>query len=81
MSEWIKKDGYDTRILAGGPELSAPGVEIQLIQSGELQIDDESTEARWITPAAALSLPLARSQKRRIVDVAEYLDDGCVRLK
>lgn len=32
MSEWTKKDGYDTQILAGPAEMSAPGVEIQLLR-------------------------------------------------
>lgn len=32
MEEWKAKDGYDTRVLAGPTEMSAPGVEIQLLR-------------------------------------------------
>lgn len=41
------------------------------IEAGELKIDDESKEFRWIPLAASLELPLAESQKRRLRDVLE----------
>ena len=42
------------------------------IESGDLQIDEESKEFRWVPLAAALELPLAESQKRRLRDVLAY---------
>ena len=42
------------------------------IESGELQIDDESKEAAWVTLSSAVELPLAESQRRRLKDVMEY---------
>src|SRR6201997_466053 len=42
------------------------------IESGQLKIDDESKEYRWMPLAAAVELPLAESQKRRLKDVMEY---------
>jgi ADP-ribose pyrophosphatase YjhB (NUDIX family) len=42
------------------------------IESGELKIDDESKEYRWLPLSAAVELPLAESQKRRLKDVIEY---------
>jgi ADP-ribose pyrophosphatase YjhB (NUDIX family) len=44
------------------------------IESGELTIDGESTEAAWVEPAQILNLPLAGSQKRRLEDVLTYQD-------
>ena len=45
------------------------------IESGELKIDNESKEATWVPIAAALQLPLAASQRRRLKDVMEYLKE------
>jgi 8-oxo-dGTP diphosphatase len=42
------------------------------IESGELKIDQESTEARWVTLSSAAELPLAASQRRRLEDVRSY---------
>jgi ADP-ribose pyrophosphatase YjhB (NUDIX family) len=42
------------------------------IESGELNIDDESKEAAWVPLSSALELPLADSQRRRLQDVMEY---------
>jgi 8-oxo-dGTP diphosphatase len=42
------------------------------IESGELKIDDESKEARWVPLSSAVELPLAESQRRRLKDVIEY---------
>jgi hypothetical protein len=41
-------------------------------ESGELKIDDESTEASWVPLISAVELPLAESQRRRLKDVLEY---------
>ena len=32
MTEWVQKDGYDTRLLASPQDLEAAGVEIQLFR-------------------------------------------------
>jgi len=42
------------------------------IESGELEIDDESKEATWVPLSSAVELPLAESQLRRLRDVIEY---------
>ena len=42
------------------------------IESGELNIDDESKEAVWIPLSSAVELPLAESQRRRLKDVMQY---------
>jgi 8-oxo-dGTP diphosphatase len=42
------------------------------IESGELKIDEESSEARWVGLSSASELPLAASQRRRILDVISY---------
>lgn len=42
------------------------------IESGELKIDDESKEYRWVPLSTAVELPLAESQKRRLKDVIAY---------
>jgi 8-oxo-dGTP diphosphatase len=42
------------------------------IESGKLTIDCESTDAKWVNLAQALELPLAESQRRRLVDVNNY---------
>jgi ADP-ribose pyrophosphatase YjhB (NUDIX family) len=46
------------------------------IESGELRIDHESKEAAWIDLSAVAQLPLAESQRRRLVDVADFLGRG-----
>jgi 8-oxo-dGTP diphosphatase len=46
------------------------------IESGELKIDDESKEPCWVPLSAAVELPLAESQRRRLKDVAEYRTHG-----
>jgi 8-oxo-dGTP diphosphatase len=45
------------------------------IESGSLKIDDESKEAAWVPLKSAIELPLAESQRRRLRDVVEYLND------
>jgi 8-oxo-dGTP diphosphatase len=42
------------------------------IESGELKIDDESKEASWVSLTSAVELPLAESQRRRLIDVLAY---------
>ncbi|MFL6446342.1 MAG: NUDIX hydrolase [Bryobacteraceae bacterium] len=42
------------------------------IESGELKTDDESKECAWAPLSAALELPLAESQRRRLRDVIQY---------
>jgi len=42
------------------------------IDSGELEIDEESKEATWVPLPSAIELPLAESQRRRLRDVVEY---------
>jgi 8-oxo-dGTP diphosphatase len=42
------------------------------ISSGELRIDDESKEVAWVPLSSAVGLPLAESQRRRLLDVTEY---------
>ena len=46
------------------------------IESGELEIDDESKEAAWIPLSSAVELPLADSQRRRLLDVKDYQKEG-----
>ena len=46
------------------------------IESGDLQIDNESKEAAWVPLSSAVELPLAESQRRRLKDVIEYKKDG-----
>jgi 8-oxo-dGTP diphosphatase len=45
------------------------------IESGELKIDEESKEAAWVPLSSAVELPLAESQRRRLLDVKEYQTD------
>jgi ADP-ribose pyrophosphatase YjhB (NUDIX family) len=45
------------------------------IESGELKIDDESKEAAWVLLSSAVELPLAESQRRRLLDVVEHQKD------
>ena len=42
------------------------------IEAGELKIDDESKEYRWVPLSTALELALAESQRRRLRDVTQY---------
>jgi ADP-ribose pyrophosphatase YjhB (NUDIX family) len=42
------------------------------IDSGDLKIDEESKEATWVPLSAAVELPLAESQRRRLRDVMNY---------
>ena len=42
------------------------------IETGELKIDDESKEAVWVDLSAVAQLPLAESQRRRLVDVVHF---------
>ena len=42
------------------------------IESGELNIDNESKEAAWVPLSSAVELPLAESQRRRLKDVMQY---------
>ena len=46
------------------------------IESGELKIDDESKEAAWVDLSAVAQLPLAESQRRRLVDVVDFPSKG-----
>jgi ADP-ribose pyrophosphatase YjhB (NUDIX family) len=46
------------------------------IESGELRVDHESKEAAWIDLSAVAQLPLAESQRRRLVDVVDFLGRG-----
>jgi len=51
------------------------------IESGELKIDDESKEAVWLPLGSALQLPLAESQRKRLLDVAAYRNQKVIFLK
>jgi ADP-ribose pyrophosphatase YjhB (NUDIX family) len=42
------------------------------IESGDLKIDEESKQAAWTPLSSVVGLPLAESQKRRLVDVISY---------
>jgi 8-oxo-dGTP diphosphatase len=42
------------------------------IESGELKVDQESKEAAWVPLSSAVDLPLAESQRRRLLDVKNY---------
>jgi hypothetical protein len=42
------------------------------IESGNLNIDDESKEVAWVPLSSAIELPLADSQRQRLKDVIEY---------
>jgi 8-oxo-dGTP diphosphatase len=42
------------------------------IVSGYLKLDNESTEYKWLNLANALDIPLAESQRTRLMDVIEY---------
>ena len=46
------------------------------IESGELKIDDELKEACWVPLSAAVELPLAESQGRRLRDVMQYQQEN-----
>ncbi len=51
------------------------------VEAGELKIDDESKEAAWVPLAMAVELPLAESQRRRLLDVKQYQEEGRIFLK
>ncbi|MGH9438138.1 MAG: NUDIX hydrolase [Terriglobia bacterium] len=51
------------------------------IESGQLKIDDESKEAEWVPLPAAVGLPLAESQRRRLKNVMEYQKERRTYLK
>lgn len=51
------------------------------ISSGNLSLDDESTDYKWIKLDEALVLPLAESQRLRLSDVIEYTRTGKKALK
>jgi 8-oxo-dGTP pyrophosphatase MutT (NUDIX family) len=51
------------------------------IVRGEMMIDHESSEAGWFGIDEAVELPLADSQKQRILDVRDHLKDGSIRLR
>jgi 8-oxo-dGTP diphosphatase len=42
------------------------------IEFGDLKIDEESKQAAWAPLSSMVGLPLAESQKRRLVDVISY---------
>lgn len=47
------------------------------IISGEILIDEESSEYKWVELKDVLGLELADSQKRRLNDVIAYINNGC----
>jgi len=51
------------------------------ILGGNLQIDDESTDAQWVKISEAIDLPMALSQRRRVEDLIKFLNEGQVILK
>lgn len=42
----------------------------------DVTLDEESSQYRWVPLESVLELPLADSQRRRLVDVLEYLKSG-----
>ncbi|TLS38734.1 NUDIX domain-containing protein [Pseudalkalibacillus caeni] len=46
------------------------------IKSGNPRIDDESTAYKWIKLEKATELPMAESQKQRILDVIDFQKEG-----
>ncbi|OCA88328.1 hypothetical protein A8F94_08015 [Bacillus sp. FJAT-27225] len=46
------------------------------IKGGELQLDNESTAYQWANLEQATTLPMAESQKQRIIDLIKYLNEG-----
>jgi ADP-ribose pyrophosphatase YjhB (NUDIX family)/quercetin dioxygenase-like cupin family protein len=51
------------------------------IVRGQLQIDDESTEATWVPISKIYDLKMAKSQEQRVEDVLDYLKTGRQRLR
>ena len=47
------------------------------IISGEILIDEESSEYKWVELKDVLGLELADSQRRRLNDVIAYINNGC----
>lgn len=46
----------------------------------DVNLDDESSQFKWVPLDEIIGLPLADSQKRRIEDVLSYLDNGSRRM-
>lgn len=46
------------------------------VTSGNVVLDDESSQFQWVSLDEILDLPLADSQRRRILDVLRYLKNG-----
>ncbi|MBR2261768.1 MAG: NUDIX domain-containing protein [Paludibacteraceae bacterium] len=46
----------------------------------DVSLDDESNQFQWVPLDEVIGLPLADSQKRRIVDVLSYLETGSRRM-
>ncbi len=51
------------------------------IESGEMKIDDESKEAAWLPLSSAVDLSLADSQRRRLLDVRDFQQQGKIFLR
>lgn len=49
-------------------------------QNSDVVLDDESSKYKWVPINQVLELSLAESQKRRILDVIEYLNHGTKKL-
>ena len=46
----------------------------------DVSLDDESSQFQWVPLDKVIGLPLAHSQKRRIEDVLNYLENGSRRM-
>ena len=51
------------------------------IKGGTVELDDESSEYKWISLDEVQSLEMAESQKRRIEDLKSYLKTGVKNLR
>jgi 8-oxo-dGTP diphosphatase len=51
------------------------------IIAGELRVDNESHEAKWVPAPSVAALPLAESQKRRLLDVSSFRKNRKTSLK
>ena len=56
-------------------------VYLGMINAGSVELDDESSEYRWIRLSEASTLEMAESQKRRIEDLKNYLETGIKNLR
>jgi len=56
-------------------------VYIGKILNGSIKIDNESKEYKWVTIEELLNMPLAKSQKIRIIDIKEYFQTKQIFLK